>query len=54
MVRALKKPLNKGLISILVEMRGIEPLSKNSPTLRRLQFSFSLSKTIEWSKANRY
>ncbi len=30
---------------LLVELRGVEPLSKNCPTFRRLQFSLLLGKT---------
>ena len=31
----------------MVEMRGVEPLSKSSPTFRHLQFSSPLDKTAE-------
>ena len=33
-------------VSVMVEMRGIEPLSKRSPTFRRLQFSLMVDKTV--------
>ena len=32
---------------LIVEMRGVEPLSKSSPTFKRLQFSSLLGKTAD-------
>ncbi len=53
----LKKPINKGDLSNplyqVVELRGIEPLSKNSPTFRRLQFILLLNKTISMTASER-
>lgn len=42
-----------GLIS-LVELRGLEPLSKKGPTFKHLQFSLTFSKTIPTAQTAKY
>ena len=39
---------------LLVESEGLEPSSWNNPTFKRLQFSFTLDKTIPLAKTTGY